>query len=349
MTLSIRSIQQQRKTEFNNVLPVNINGQNLIVKRLTRFNTQAKNDKNFIGSKCEPNPKEKNIFNLIAPIRNDECEYKEVFTNIVLSYYLNQMYGNICPKTYAVLVITSNDKVNHEVYIISESMRQTLDDWLEIGSKSQDEINTLVGQMLYISDCLHINHLPDILVDRFKYILFTTYETKNFRQYELTKKPNEKVYIKFGDCKGDNIMIDENSKWRVIDVDGFRLYKDELKMLNSSREVNENYMDSSLLSCGFDFRMVDFYPAYKTRYDKLVANGNLDKMVYAIQNLSSLPDIQTYLSDTRILELNLYIDALTERLKPVQYDNKYLKYKNKYLKYKNKYLQLKNKQNTTFI
>jgi hypothetical protein len=323
-------------TRLNNVQVVNFNGTNYIVKRLTRFTEKQRRDIDFIGSKCGKLEKEqmskgfKNLQNTVSQFRDTECEFKELFTNLVLTYYLNQIYGNISPITYGVLIVNRNQYTEQEVFLISETMTVTVEQWF-VNEISQLEIDDWFINMIYLSDCIHLNPLPKQLVERFSWLLYP-YEFKNSRYYQLTKKETSNVFIHFYDCKLDNIMKDSNNKWRVIDVDG-------LMTATEPKTLGQNYLSVCLLSCGLDFSSVAF-GINTNLFTILSDNGNLEKIRNSISRYDTLPNIDRLIGSVRKREYaDLIIQKFLEMITPVNdFYTKYIKYKNKYLKLKNKRL-----------
>ena len=163
---------------LNNVKSVNIinnnnNNNRFIIKRLTRFKITDKYDYNFIGSNC-PNwdlnvNKDKNKK---SNLREDECEFRELFNCIVLSHYLIKQYGDICPKIYGLFLVPKKDPyVKNEIYIIQEQMDKTVDVWLSI-DRTKDELKNFVNSMIKLDFVLHNKKIPTSLVNRFDYIFY---------------------------------------------------------------------------------------------------------------------------------------------------------------------------------
>jgi hypothetical protein len=205
-------------------------------------------------------------------LRDDECKHRELFNNLIFSYYLNQMYGNILPKVYGVVIVNNNAFVEQEIYIISEKMHQTAEDWFV--------------SMIYLNECIHKNPIPESLVEEFKQIIYQK-DKDNHLVYQQNKNPGDKLFLRFYDCKLDNIMIDQTGIWKIIDIDGVNAYD------YSSLDVS----DVNFLVCGLNFQNALFDPSLRI-YHKLI-ESNLEKIKDYNRRFKTLP---------RIDDLKLYLE-----------------------------------------
>jgi hypothetical protein len=338
---------------LNNVLPIQVDGKNFIVKRLTRFSEIDKHNYNFIGSACKSTGARKDETTKqitgVSKMRNDECEYKELFTCLVFSHYLRKMYGEMCPKIYGILLIPKLDPyVKKEIYILQEPMSQTAEDWLRT-DKTMPEIKNFIVNLIYLHYFLHHNRIPQKLVERYKYIIFPK-SADNYSQW-LDKTQN--LYLSFYDCKYDNVMIDTKGNWRIIDIDGL-LISDEIKL---------NDPQKNPLLCAFNDLQVDV-SMYQTTVGpnliKFFENTNPKIIIGVLDNFNDR-EIEDYFTDNQITvnKIKMFIGELKNKInylcnglctivdEPGAYcPNPILQtqsggYYKKYLKYKNKYLDLK--------
>lgn len=349
---------------LNNVLPFQLDGKNFIVKRLTRFAEVNKHDYNFIGSACNSSGARKDKKSQkvlgISKLRNDECEYKELFTCLVFSHYLRKIYGDMCPKIYGLILIPKLDPyVKKEIYIIQEPMTQTAEDWL-LNDKTIPDIKDFIVNLVYLHYFLHYNRIPKKLVERYKYIIFPK-SANNYSEWTNKDESGNKdknLYLHFYDCKYDNVMIDTKGNWRIIDIDGLFI-SDESKIKNPQKNP---------LLCAF----VDHYIFGASEYEKSFTLGSkIDnflkthnpKIIIGVLNSFNDSEVKTYFTDNQdtVNTIKTFIHDLKEKLNDLcngsrNINNLYCPnlpnqsnpqvhiggYYEKYLKYKNKYLKLKN-------
>ena len=394
---------------LNNVLPVKFGTDpvkekdySFIVKRFTRFTTINKHDLNFIGSKCPASLKtdlyffneetkgrdgkvkseKKSIF------RNNECEFREFFTCLILSHYLRKMYGNVCPQIYGFYLIPKyivnyfNGKevirreIKHEIIVIEEKMEFTLEQFLkknlnELDEKSRREkFNKIIQDLIYLNFALHYNTIPKQLVQRFSFVLFPNDE--NLSTYIESRK----LYLSFFDCKLDNIMIDSDGNWRIIDIDGIMI-SDSSKLekfdknpllcgLDTSRFFNGladnvNFVNnlkrmSEVLKTDYQLNVIRFTDETyinSISVDSVSINpkftlnvNNVDSGISVsnvINNIKKIFDVRTdeiaRQIATQIICLYIYINQdgpMTEYTGGGSFYTKYIKYKTKYLNLKKK-------------
>lgn len=319
---------------LNNVVPINHSGNNFIIKRYTRLESSIKKDINFLGSACRINPRTgENI--TLSDFSDEKCEHKELFICLILSKYLRVLYGNICPKIYGLVVINNinfmGKEIQQEIFLISEKMDKTLDDWLRIGH-SQEDMDRFVQQTTYITDCIQTNHLPDILTSRFREILYPHDSNKNSLDY--WHREDRKIYLFFYDCKPDNIMIDSTNNWRLIDVDGLKLLSDKI--------IKRTFITGHLTVCSFndldsynpdpDMDFLDL-----GRYIKpMISNDNLNKLKLSLTNYEN-----DFYSPEKLcfVKNNIFGKIITSINNILGITD--TKYQKLYLKYKSKYLNLK--------
>ena len=317
---------------FNNNNNNNNNNNRFIIKRLTRFKITDKYDYNFIGSNC-PNwdlNVNKDI-NKKSNLREDECEFRELFNCIVLSHYLIKHYGDICPKIYGLFLVPKKDPyVKNEIYIIQEQMNKTVDVWLS-ENKTEDELKNFVNSMIKLDFVLHNKKIPTSLVNRFDYIF---YPKANNNHLEWVKQD---LYLAFYDCKYDNIMIDFNGNWRIIDIDGI-IFTEQNNIDKQDKNPSTCIFNNCDLGVNYPFMSDELKKALNVNnipsLEKIVNQYN-DADIQNLGGNNYINIIKTIIDIIKKQYFNLNINNL---MIGVGYNNIYY---NKYLKYKNKYVELK--------
>ena len=317
---SVKIIQRQ---------PVNIG-----IKRLTRFNIKCKTNTNYYGSGCY----NKNITDVFRGDNKDECEFKELFTGILMSKYLRKVYGNIIPKYYGLITVKKHnlrpgDKITHEIYCVYEAMNKTYQDWIQEYDEDSykslltlDELKTFLIRNNFLYDCLNFLPIHNLYIREFSYI---------FQNYFINNVLPASIYSVFYDCKVDNIMIDNNNIWRIIDIDGLR-YTDERILKNDEHP-------SICLASGHDYLEV---PEKKQIYNiiSFIDDSNDVKILNILKNaIIDVRDnsLQLMYKNTRLHEIReKYVDMVHSYDALTQGSNN--RYYKKYLKYKAKYMKLKN-------
>jgi hypothetical protein len=198
---------------LNNVHVLEYNRNNYVIKRMTRFSDKDSDDFNFIGSECDMNNKKKAI-----------CEHKELFYNLILSYYLREIGGDkICPKIYGVIIVkkknipAKNYTVKNEIFIISEKMEKTLEDLME-STLSNEAIKNLIISIVRNRIFMSYNRVHPSLIKKYANVLMYEDGSEIYNNSDIYNK-----YLYFYDCKQDNIMIDNQNFVRIIDIDGVML------------------------------------------------------------------------------------------------------------------------------
>jgi hypothetical protein len=165
-------------------------------------------------------------------IYNEEFEFRELFTNLILTNYLINIYGNaagpaksfICPKHYGLLFVpsyTSNKgpyngkSATGDVFFIQEAMHQTFDDWVKI-DRTSSEMLKFMEYAEYLDNCLNYNEILPAYAQM--YSKFIKYQDSPPEVWDGTKP----IFIRSADCKGDNIMINSDEDWKFIDIDGMQ-------------------------------------------------------------------------------------------------------------------------------
>jgi hypothetical protein len=241
----------------------------------------------------------------------------------------------------------------------------------ELDEKSRREkFNKIIQDLIYLNFALHYNTIPKQLVQRFSFVLFPNDE--NLSTYIESRK----LYLSFFDCKLDNIMIDSDGNWRIIDIDGIMI-SDSSKLekfdknpllcgLDTSRFFNGladnvNFVNnlkrmSEVLKTDYQLNVIRFTDETyinSISVDSVSINpkftlnvNNVDSGISVsnvINNIKKIFDVRTdeiaRQIATQIICLYIYINQdgpMTEYTGGGSFYTKYIKYKTKYLNLKKK-------------
>jgi hypothetical protein len=357
---AMRGKSNSCQIRLNNVLPIQINSNNYIVKRLTRFTLVDKYDYNFIASGCDRRIDDSG--ETFAKERNDDCEYRELFTCLIFSHYLRKLYGNICPKIYGVLLVPKSDPyITREIYIIQEPMDETSEQWI-FKEKTLSQLKKYIEDMIFLNICLHSKPIPQKLLKRFPDIIYPKTISNKTQWERIIKSSGQEpeLFLYFYDCKMDNVMIDIDGNWRIIDIDGLLITTGiEPTMLNTDYNPLMCVFSKGFKYFGGKF---DFYNALRLvkiindKKEEIIQQFGTDHQVSIRKNLEAIKKYMNYI-------INLDKKYTEEDDSPIEIFEEYQKineeeygatgggknisnkYKQKYLKYKQKYLQLKNSVN----
>lgn len=198
-------------------------------------------------------------------IYNDEFEFRELFTNLILTNYLINIYGNaagpaksfICPKHYGLLFVpsyTSNNgpykgkTVTGDVFFIQEAMKETFDDWVK-KDRTTSEMLKFIEYGEYLDNCLNYNEILPAYTQM--YAKFIKYQDNPPEVWDGTQQ----IFIRSADCKGDNIMINADGDWKFIDIDGMQ-YSRNPSNSKSTYVINDQVSGLSPFSCIFNPSLV---------------------------------------------------------------------------------------------
>lgn len=115
---------------------------------------------------------------------------------------------------------------------------------------------------------------------KYPYIYFPT-ETKNSTDFKKWNNTNKELYFAFYDCKGDNVMIDKDGNWRMIDIDGLFYYTE--KTLGRGSDVP---LSTGLPFCIFNncYSLFCLDPVMKNTLEIMKTNNNLTLLISVYQS-----------------------------------------------------------------
>jgi hypothetical protein len=309
---------------ISNIVPITINGKTYIVKRMMRFVKQEASEINYKGVAVKRDNQGRDIHkDLTTPISSDkfthdmhnsEFEYRELITGLLVSRYLNLIYGNaelsqgrglLCPEIYGLLIVPNytipsgpykDNIVKHEIFEIQEPMHQTFSQWIINNDLNQKDIEHFLEETIYLNDAVNMNEILPTYVERYK----------KFMKIEDPKKP---LFIHLADCKADNFMIDKNNNWKLIDLDGCWYLNDPIaSRKNLSIQKNP-------VTCGLD--SIEFFNynfsnglVYRPKTKRI--NKNIKILLDTAGKLEDNTFLQKLMSVERLAYYKELINNITE-------------------------------------
>lgn len=249
---------QSQSWRSKTIMPVVFEGKTYILKRYNRLVKLPKSEIHWKGCSLDIDASEIPSMEFDSPTFNKlyekvafllgDFEYREIISNLFLTFYCNTLYGSglrggyVCPTHYAIIFVPSyeittgplaGNTVTSEIFIVSEPMTNTFMGWIRESEKTEAEMRFYLESADYLYKCLHYNEILPAFVK--KYLPFFVYGMGGRAADGVSP-----VFINSSDCKDDNIMINAGGQWKLIDMDGMKFASDIFDSLGVTRQYEES-------------------------------------------------------------------------------------------------------------